>query len=277
MIPQKPTKDVVSTKLQNIDGQNDSSDNSDFDDTREDFQTDLYLDYESDDSEDEPVKSMVKSIYFRYQFAENCPTPDLVDSSEQTSAQIATTSATSETSKKDVHHLDKSNLSRIITASGITNYAVHRIDDSALSTFKLLIDDSLIFQIVDATNANEKMLKKGVDLPMPNKILALIGVEFVRTVCCRNGSIEDMWSEDFGIPIVKKLMSKNKFVKMRKLFRFDDKTRDKRTTSDKFEMIRPVWDKFVENLQKCFFQNLNLAIDEQFLTTSSKTHYPFEQ
>ena len=108
-------------------------------------------------------------------------------------------------------------------------------------------------------------------------ILAFIGVQFVRGIYLRGVAVRDLWSEKFCVSIIKKIMSRNKFVKIMKFLRFDDKvtTKDERLKTDSFAMIREVWDKFIQNCQNCYIPSEHLTIDEQLLNT--KTRCPFEQ
>lgn len=79
-------------------------------------------------------------------------------------------------------------------------------------------------------------------------ILAFIAVQFCRGVYCCGVPIRSMWSEKYNIAIVSSLMSRNKFVKIMKFLRFDDKeTRPERINEDKFAMVRSIWGKFIYN------------------------------
>ena len=61
-----------------------------------------------------------------------------------------------------------------------------------------------------------------------------------------------------------------------KFLRFHDKsTRDERLKTDRFAMIREVWDKFIQNCQNCYIPDEYLTVDEQLL--NSKTRCPFVQ
>ncbi|CAF1084542.1 unnamed protein product [Brachionus calyciflorus] len=69
-------------------------------------------------------------------------------------------------------------------------------------------------------------------------------------------------------------MSRNKFLKITKYLRFDEKsTRTDRAGSDKFCMIRELWDKFIENSQACYRPNQHLTVDEQLLSSKNRCSF----
>ncbi|CAF0776896.1 unnamed protein product [Brachionus calyciflorus] len=83
-----------------------------------------------------------------------------------------------------------------------------------------------------------------------------------------------MWDKNFGVPIIAKLMSRNKFLLVMKYLRFDEKsTRRTRVVSDKFCMIRELWNKFIENSQACYRPNQHLTVDEQLLPSKNRCSF----
>ena len=158
---------------------------------------------------------------------------------------------------------------------GATRYALNKIDDSALSSFLLIICNSIISSIVECTNA-ECIRNDSVFRVNKSDILAFIAVQFCRGVFCRGQSIEMLWNSKYGLPIVASLMSRDKFKLISKFLRFDDKsTRPTRSSLDKFAPVRDVWTKFFENSKACYKPSRNLTIDEQLLPTKSRC--PFTQ
>ena len=99
------------------------------------------------------------------------------------------------------------------------------------------MDLSILSLVVNSTNLEAE--RTGSDFRLEKKdILAFIAVQYCREVFCRGVAVRDLWSEMFGLGIIKRLLSKNKFVKIMKFLRFDDKrTRAERIKKDKFAMM----------------------------------------
>jgi hypothetical protein len=61
-----------------------------------------------------------------------------------------------------------------------------------------------------------------------------------------------------------------------RFLRFDDKSiRRMGTVSDKFLMIRALWERLIDNSRVFYTPNMNLTFDEQFLPCKSRC--PFTQ
>ena len=107
-------------------------------------------------------------------------------------------------------------------------------------------------------------------------VLKFIAILLARGVFCQKMNLKCMWSLQYGINIVKELMSRNKFTKIMKYLRFDNKqVRRNSVVSDKFVMIREVWEKFIENSSASYKPERNVTCDEQLLP--SKSRCPFTQ
>jgi hypothetical protein len=90
-------------------------------------------------------------------------------------------------------------------------------------------------------------------------------------------NVKMMWSLQYGLSIVRELLSRDKFLKIMKYLRFDDKkaSRKNSISFDKFIMIRELWDKFIENSAASYKPHRHLTCDEQLLPT--KARCPFTQ
>lgn len=276
---------------------NDSGDeiDNDFDDDGVDFELNLSVDLESDfnsdsdnedddENEEQPVNSMddaINTVADRYLDALT-PNDIAQDQAVQLEQEQEGQPKIDKTSKNKIEwqHLKEGNETgyriRFRENARVTSYANSRINESAISAFRLLLNDSILTQIVESTNA-EAILHQSLFRVTQLDILAFIGVQFVRGIYLRGVAVRDLWSEKFCVSIIKKIMSRNKFVKIMKFLRFDDKvtTKDERLKTDSFAMIREVWDKFIQNCQNCYIPSEHLTIDEQLLNT--KTRCPFEQ
>jgi hypothetical protein len=160
-------------------------------------------------------------------------------------------------------------------ASGCTNYSKQRIDSSVLSGFLTIFDDSIIKIIIIYSIMESQANNDPIDL---DRILVLkfIAILLARGVFCQKINLKCMWSLQYGKNIVKELMSRNKFTKIMKYLRFDNKqVRRNSVVSDKFVMIREVWEKFIENSSASYKPERNVTCDEQLLP--SKSRCPFTQ
>ena len=72
-----------------------------------------------------------------------------------------------------------------------------------------------------------------------------------------------LWSERDGPPVFRATMSRERFLIIKRFFRFDDRTR--RDATDPLSPVRDVWQAFVEKLQQFYVPHENLTIDEQLL------------
>jgi hypothetical protein len=158
---------------------------------------------------------------------------------------------------------------------GLTSFASKKIDDSALSAFLCIIDKPFLKIIVDCTNEEAKRRNSTFTIDL-HDVLLFVGVLFARGLFCQKVSIKNMWSKDYGTPLIKEMMTRNKFYQIMKYLRFDDKsTRHSRISIDKFALARDIWERFISNSQSCFKPDFELTIDEQLLPC--KTRCPFIQ
>ena len=157
--------------------------------------------------------------------------------------------------------------------SGITPYAINRIDGSALSAFLLIINNTIIKRIVDSTNA-EAVVNQRPDPTFScekNDLLAFIAIQLCRGVFCKVQSIKELFSMKYGLPIIRSLMSRDRFQLIMRFLRFDDKTtRSQRVVKDMFAPIRFIWERFIENSSACYKPYQNLTVDEQLLPCKSR-------
>lgn len=157
---------------------------------------------------------------------------------------------------------------------GPTVFAKRRVD-SVLTAFSLVVCSSMIKTIMIYTN--HEAARQGSDFRVTaNDLWAFIGVLFCRGVFCQRSPAKEMWSKNYGLPIVSRLMSREKFLTIMKFIRFDDKrTRPTRVTEDKFCLIRDIWERFIMNSQACYIPGQFLTVDEQLV--ASKTRCAFTQ
>ena len=101
-------------------------------------------------------------------------------------------------------------------------------------------------------------------------VYLFIGVLLCRGVFRSCVAVRDLWSREYGIPIISELISKNEFCTTMKFICFDDKkTRQTPRSNDEFCLIRDIWERFIENSQMCFRPGQFLIVDEQLLQCKS--------
>jgi hypothetical protein len=159
--------------------------------------------------------------------------------------------------------------------AGPTSHAIKHINETALSAFLMIFDSSMIKKIANYSNKEadshfDPIQIKDID------ILAFIGILFCRGVFCQKLSTRTMWSNLYGLGIVKSLMSRLNFGKIMKYLRFDDKSERRsssRSNTDKFMLIRDTWDRFINNCLNCYYPNKYLTVDEQLLPCKTRCKF----
>jgi hypothetical protein len=158
---------------------------------------------------------------------------------------------------------------------GITQYAATRINATCLSAFYCIMDTSMLDLICNHTNVEAELDNSNFRINH-NDLLCFIGVLYCRGLLCHRIAVRDLWSKNYGMPIISKLMSRTKFATIMKYLRFDDKnTRAARKGDDKFAIMREIWTKFITNSQTCWTPGQILTVDEQLVPC--KTRCPFIQ
>ncbi len=150
--------------------------------------------------------------------------------------------------------------------TGVTNFAKNKIDDSALSSFFCIFDQSIISLIIKGTKA-KAAVKNDKDFEFEKlDLLRFIAVLLARGVLCNRIPVRNMWSKKFGVPYIGHFLGKNRFLKINKFLRFDDlSSRSTRVLEDKFCLVRDIWNRFIENSIACYRPTKWLTVDEQLL------------
>ncbi|CAF0987998.1 unnamed protein product, partial [Brachionus calyciflorus] len=259
---QSVTSDQNDDDFADVDDSEDNSDNefevcSDGDD-----------DVENDDDEDDEVERHID---------------ESIESVIQNAIQIDFDSNLDKSSRSGViwtvlKNFEETKIRKKITyneKAGPTTYAARNADSTMLSCFLLIFDLTMIRTIMNCSNSNARNEDPNISFTEED-ILAFIGVLFCRGYMCPNTPVKEMWSKLYGIRLVSNIMSRNKFLKIIRYLRFDEKsTRCTRVMNDKFCMIRELWDRFIKNSQACYVPNQHLTVDEQLLP--SKTRCSFIQ
>jgi len=152
------------------------------------------------------------------------------------------------------------------------------VEESVSSAWHLFIDNTILEHIRKCTEieARRQLGEDSWCLTL-DELEAYIGLLYARGVSgAKNISVLDLWSKDWGLPICKSTMSRNRFLEITRFIRFDVKsTRSTRLQTDKFALFSDVWNRFIENCQAAYIPGAFITVDEQLFP--SKTRCPFTQ
>ena len=142
---------------------------------------------------------------------------------------------------------------------------------SSYDAWKEFIDESMLRQIVAYTNEEaERRGESNFSLQLP-ELESFLALMYARGLYGKNHPAAFLWNTDYGIRIFGQTMSRDRFLKILKYLRFDDKPKRLRNPNeDKFMPIREVFDKFVGNCQSKFICNYSLTVDEQLLPLKTR-------
>ena len=89
-------------------------------------------------------------------------------------------------------------------------------------------------------------------------------------------SCHTLWTENWGVPLCKKAMSRNRFSEILRFLRFDTKSdRSQRLKTVKFALFLVVWNRFIDKCISCYTPGAFITVDEQLFP--SKCRCPFTQ
>ena len=178
---------------------------------------------------------------------------------------------------QDHMHRGRINSHNVFSAKpGPTSFAKRQVEtDNALSSLFLFIDKFIIEHIVECTNT-EARLKRNDDSFVVSKddILKFIGISYVRGIVLKGVPTKTIWSLKWGSPMLRKLMSRDKYYNMLKYIRFDKKSsRSERLKNDKFALFSTVWDRFIENCSSNYIPSDCITVDEQLFPTKARCRF----
>lgn len=148
-----------------------------------------------------------------------------------------------------------------------------------LQCMELFFDELLIQEIVTHTNvfidsvaSNYKVMRNTLKHTTTTEMKAFLGVLIMTAVRKDNHVFtREMWKSHLGLPIYRAAMAEDRFCFLIRCLRFDDKgTREERRVSDKFTLIRTVFDMFVEKCKENYQPGKNITVDEQLLAFRGK-------
>lgn len=122
----------------------------------------------------------------------------------------------------------------------------------------------------------EARLQRDKDFSMSvEELKAFLGLSIIRGVLKgRSEPLSSFWSDNYGRRIFGQTMSRQKYKDILRYIRFDDKqTRHRRKSDDKYAPIRELWQKVMDNAQKCFYPYGHVTIDEQLFPCRSRCSF----
>ena len=124
--------------------------------------------------------------------------------------------------------------------SGPTPHAKRHISDNQVeSTFKHLVDETMLRHIVHSTEAEARYQLGDESWTMScDELDAFIAILYARGAYASNGlCIKDLWNKIWGPPFFTQTISRNRFYEIMRFLRFDIKsTRSLRLATDQFAL-----------------------------------------
>ena len=106
------------------------------------------------------------------------------------------------------------------------------------------------------------------------EIYCFIGILIARGVLCKGVPLKELWNKHWGSPCFSKMMARDRFLKILRFLRFDDKsTRRRRLPNDKFALCSQVFYRFIHNAQLCYNPHAYLTIDEQLFPSKVRCRF----
>jgi hypothetical protein len=156
--------------------------------------------------------------------------------------------------------------------SGTTAYC--NFISCPLDAFRLLVDDGLLRYIQQCTIEYGRSSNSDFTIEL-DELDAYIGLLYLRGVMNqKNFPVNLLWSKEYGNKKFMSAMSRDRFIEIRKMIRFDVRsTRRERVATDKYALMRYVHTRIVDNFKKAYRPNEYLCIDEQLFPTKSRCRF----
>ena len=137
---------------------------------------------------------------------------------------------------------------------GTKRFIWARVDTAPDIFFELFGQQS--FSMIQARTLEKAKLQNDDEFQLSiDKLHAFVGLCIIRgEIKGRVEPLHSFWDTDYGRRIFTETMSRNKFLKILRFIRFDDKrTRPRRRENDKYAPIRDLWKTVMNNVEKSFF------------------------
>ena len=140
------------------------------------------------------------------------------------------------------------------------------------NAWKHFIDERILRLVVKCTLQKAQRRSDNYFMLTVDELEAFIALQYCRGLYGKGHPIAFLWNAEYGISIFSKTMARDRFYKILKYLRFDDKALRIRSGAgfDKFSPCREVFELFVKNCESKFVANCYLTIDEQLLPIKSR-------
>ena len=133
--------------------------------------------------------------------------------------------------------------------------------------WNMFIHESIL-RLITKFTTDEAVRCGDVDFSLTlNELESFIALQYARGVYGKNHPVAFLWSKNYGIPIFGETMPGNKFTKIMKYLRFNDKPNRIRRGpgADKFAPIRDVFTTFISMCKSKYTSNFSLTVDEELM------------
>ena len=162
---------------------------------------------------------------------------------------------------------------------GPSSYVRKNIQAGSPASAWLLFIDKFILEHIRTCTITEAHRQTGNEefSLTNNELLAFIAVMYTRGVTGSNDMpYHTLWTENWGVPLCKKAISRNRFSEILRFLRFDTKSDcSQRLKTDRFALFLMVWNRFIDNCISWYTPGAFITVDEQLFP--SKCRCPFTQ
>ena len=163
----------------------------------------------------------------------------------------------------------------VFTASPGVPRSVSCTITTPYDAWKMFIHESILRSITKFTTG-EAVRCGDVDFSLTlDELESFIALQYARGVYGKNHPVAFLWSKNYGIPIFREAMPRNKFTKIMKYLRFDDKPNRIRRGPGavKFAPIRDVFTTFISMCKSKYTCDFSLTVDEQLMPLKSRCSF----
>lgn len=150
------------------------------------------------------------------------------------------------------------------------NFRSKKIHDE-LDAFLTFIDYNIIDNIIMFSNNYAEGANISTTMTIEDAF-RWIGINlFFGLTKSKNMNLTELWGTRYGSNIVQSSMTLNKFNTIKRILRFDMKS--KRTRNDKLAPFDAFFDKFCQNLRSSYVPSEQLTVDEQLVTFRGRCNF----
>ncbi|XP_034015393.1 uncharacterized protein LOC117500737 isoform X2 [Thalassophryne amazonica] len=141
---------------------------------------------------------------------------------------------------------------------------------SRLQSFLCFITVEMLQTIQEWTVQHARQTQHGIWFIALPELMAFIAILLLRGIV-HLPALHDAWSAKLGVPLINKIMARNRFQDIMRHLRFDDRdTRCERVANDRFAAVSDVWGSFVANCITSYNPGRHITIDEQLFPTKTR-------